>query len=80
MAGAETTTGRVPPWQAARMKAVARIAEHFNRMREYFFVIPNQKPREKRQPILFPWLYSRDDPQLTGVRDYIGETKKQQFS
>src|SRR5215472_14697657 len=34
MAGAETTTGRVPPWQPAKIKPVARIAGHFNRIRE----------------------------------------------
>src|SRR5262249_19794015 len=49
MAGrAETATGRVPLWQPARMKPVARIARHFNRIRESFLVSPNQKPREKR--------------------------------
>src|SRR5215813_801681 len=67
--GAETATGRVPLWQPARMKPVARIARHFNRIRESFLVSPNQEPREKRIANTFLlWLYSRDDPQLTGIR------------
>jgi hypothetical protein len=53
MAGAETTTGRVPPWQPARMKPVARTAGHFNRIRESFLVTPDYERREKRIAILF---------------------------
>src|SRR5262249_35822891 len=84
MAGrAETATGRVPLWQPVRMKPVARIARHLNRIRESFLVRAQIKSLAKKEwPIPFLlWLYSRDDPQLTGARTISEkETKKQQFS
>src|SRR5215472_9921459 len=77
MAGAETTTGRVPPWQPAKMKPVARIAGHFNRIRESFLVTPDQEPSEKRIAIFFFYGYIRwDDPQLTQIRRKLYRRKK----
>src|SRR5262245_28814770 len=80
--GAETATGRVPLWQPARMKPVARIARHFNRIGETFLARPNQKPNEKRIANTFSSVaIFADDSQLTGARTISEkETKKQQFS
>src|SRR5262249_19267355 len=82
MAGrAETATGRVPLWQPARMKPVARIARHLNRIRESFWSAQIKSLAKKEWPIPFLLrLYSRDDPQLTGARTISEkEPKKQQL-
>jgi hypothetical protein len=73
----------VPLWQPARTKPVARIARHFNRIRESFLVSPNQEPREKRiaNTSSMAIFAGRSAVNRNSARTISEkETKKQQFS